>query len=37
MVAEPVLFLVGSDGVVADRLDSIYDRRELNKALDALS
>jgi hypothetical protein len=37
MVAEPVLFLVGSDGVVADRLDSIYDQRELNKALGALS
>ena len=37
LVAEPVLYLVGSDGVVADRLDAIYDERELNAALGRLS
>jgi hypothetical protein len=30
---EPCLFLVGADGVVAERLDTIYDRAELTEAL----
>jgi hypothetical protein len=34
---EPVLFLVGSDGTVADRLDFVYDTAELANALDWLS
>jgi hypothetical protein len=37
MFAEPALFLVGSDGVVRDRLDSIYDGAELDGALGKLS
>lgn len=34
---EPVLFLVGADGVVRDRLDIIFDRAELEAGLDALT
>ena len=33
---EPCLVLVGSDGVVAERLDTIYDRSELDERLGAL-
>ena len=33
---EPVLYLVGADGVVADRLDVIFDATELAEQLDAL-
>jgi hypothetical protein len=33
---EPVLFLVGADGKVADRLDFVYDTAELANALDWL-
>lgn len=33
---EPALFLVGSDGVIADRLDVVYDRAEVAAALDRL-
>lgn len=34
---EPVLFLAGADGTIAQRLDSIYDHTELDRALDALA
>lgn len=34
---EPALFLVGSDGVIADRLDVVYDGPELVAALDRLT
>lgn len=34
---EPCLVLVGSDGTVADRIDTIYDRSELAERLDRLS
>ena len=37
MFAEPALFLVGSDGVVRERLDSIYDGSELSDSLGKLS
>ena len=37
MFAEPALFLVGSDGVVTERLDAIYDEGELDKSLAALA
>ena len=37
MFAEPSLFLVGSDGVVRERLDAIYDESELGDALAALA
>jgi hypothetical protein len=37
MFAEPSLFLVGSDKVVRDRIDSIYDESELTTALAALT
>lgn len=33
---EPVLFLVGADGVIVDRLDVIFDATELTERLDAL-
>lgn len=33
MQFEPLLFLVGADGVVTRRLDVIYDRAELKAAL----
>ena len=33
---EPVLYLVGADGVVVDRLDVIFDATELAEQLDAL-
>lgn len=34
---EPVLFLVGSDGLVAERFDNVYDTRELADALSRLT
>lgn len=34
---EPCLVLVGSDGVVADRVDTIYDRSELDERLARLT
>jgi hypothetical protein len=34
---EPCLVLVGSDGTVAERLDTIYDRTELQERLSALA
>lgn len=34
---EPCLLLVGSDGTVADRIDTIYDRSELDSRLAALA
>jgi hypothetical protein len=37
MFAEPALFLVGSDGVVTERLDAIYDADELTASLADLS
>ena len=37
MFAEPSLFLVGSDGVVRERIDSIYDTDELTESLSKLS
>jgi hypothetical protein len=37
MFSEPVLVLVGSDGKVAKRLDTIFDKTELDEALSALS
>ena len=33
---EPVLFLAGADGVVRERLDNAYDRREARAALERL-
>ena len=36
LTSEPVLFLVGKDGVVASRLDGAYDADELTGRLDAL-
>ncbi len=36
LTSEPVLFLVGKDGVVASRLDGAYDADELTSRLDAL-
>lgn len=33
---EPSLFLVGSDGIIVDRIDNVYDTTELRSALDAL-
>jgi hypothetical protein len=33
---EPVLYLAGPDGVIKTRLDSIFDTKELNDALNAL-
>ncbi len=32
---EPVIYLVGADGVIADHLDGVWDGDELNEALDA--
>jgi hypothetical protein len=37
MFSEPVLVLVGSDGVVQKRLDTIFDETELDEALAALT
>jgi hypothetical protein len=37
LISEPMLVLVGSDGVVKSRLDTIYDRTELDEALASLS
>jgi hypothetical protein len=37
MFTEPVLFLVGSDGTVTKRLDTIFDKTELDQALSALT
>lgn len=34
---EPILFLVGSDGTIMERLDSIYDRVELGEKLSSLA
>ena len=34
---EPALFLAGSDGVVRDRLDSLFDEAEVSSALARLS
>ncbi len=34
--SEPVLFLAGADGVVRERLDNAYDRREVRDALSRL-
>lgn len=34
---EPVLFLVQSDGIIAKRLDNIFDATELEEGLDAIS
>lgn len=34
--AEPILFLAGPDGVVRERIDNAYDRREARTALDRL-
>lgn len=34
---EPVLFVVGSDGIVSDRLDNVYDTAELERALAEVS
>lgn len=34
---EPVLFLVGADGVIADRLDAIWNDVEVRERLDALT
>ena len=34
--SEPVLFLAGADGVITERLDSIFDEDEVGEALDAL-
>lgn len=36
LVSEPVLFLIGRDGIVTRRLDSAYDSVELRAGLDAL-
>lgn len=33
---EPALFLVGSDGVIVDRIDNVFDATELQDALQAL-
>jgi hypothetical protein len=33
---EPSLFLVTADGVVADRIDNVFDRTELDEAIDRL-
>lgn len=33
---EPSLFLVGGDGVVEDRIDNVFDRTEIDEALDRL-
>ncbi len=33
---EPSLFLVDGDGIVADRIDNVFDRTELDDALDTL-
>ncbi len=32
---EPVIYLVGADGVIVDHLDGVWDGDELNEALDA--
>ncbi len=37
LVSEPVLVLVGSDGVVQKRIDTIFDKKELGDALASLS
>lgn len=34
MISEPVLYITGSDGVLAYRLDTVYDEAELRAALD---
>ena len=34
MTFEPSLFVVGADGIVVERLDFVFDRVELNAALD---
>jgi hypothetical protein len=34
---EPVLFLIGADGVLRERLDVIFDATELEEQLDALT
>lgn len=34
---EPSLFLVGGDGILADRIDNVFDATELAEALDALT
>ncbi len=33
---EPLVFLIGADGVIKERLDHIYDETELRRGLDAL-
>lgn len=37
LVVEPVLFLVGADGIVRERLDNAFDRVEAKAALDRLT
>jgi hypothetical protein len=34
---EPCLVLVGADGTVVDRIDTIYDRSELRERLTSLA